>query len=621
MPPIGSPAPHMDSPDPPRDSSPMANDQPGEPLSPLSAATAQLRATARLVSAQVAAIGTDEQTLLLGLATGIGAAAGVAVAAFYGFIDMVQGIVLRGALRLPVADWVLIPTFVALGIVACRSLVRWGARNSAGENIPDVMYRASVRGGVIALRPVLAKTLAAGIVIGTGGSVGAEGPVVVLGAGVASRLGRWLRASPNRLRTLVGCGAAAGLSSAFNAPIAGVIFGIEKITGTAGGMALGPYVVASILAATVSRSVFGSGPVLALPAEFAVRSPWELLLYVGLGVASGVVAVLYSRGVWKAQDLFARLPRPWMRVALGALLVGALDLGFRADLWGHGHQTLDLAILASRSGLFLLGLTAAKLLATAFTFGAGGTGGVFTPALYIGATLGGACGLGLSVAAPAWHVAPGALAMVGMAGLVAGATHAPLTAIMMVFEMTGDYGLILPLMLTSVIAYGISRRLYPESIYTEWLVRRGVVLTQGADAAVLSRISVGECCNRAPVSVRGNAGLAEILERTAGSRQMEFPVLAEDGRLAAMLSAEVLREAGGEDGALKGLVVASDLANPAFTALAEDDSLLTALRRLSAQDVETLPVVSHRDRAGLVGLVSRQDVMTAYEQALRAESH
>jgi len=564
-------------------------------------------------------LGGDEQTQLLTLAVVIGAAAGVAVMGFYFAIDLIQRLVLQGALQLPLPAAVLIPLFVALGLVACRSLVRWGALGSVGENIPDVMYRVNVKGGVIRFRPVLAKTLAAGLVIGTGGSVGAEGPVVVLGAATGSRIGRWLKASPNRLRTLVGCGAAAGISAAFNAPMAGVVFGIEKILGAAGGMALAPFVVASIIAATVGRAGFGDHPVLALPTAFSIGSPWELLLYAGLGILCGVVAVLYSRGVWKTQDLFARLPSPWMRVALGVLIVGGLDVAFRADLWGHGHQSLDLGVMMGRTAVFLLALTAAKLVATAATFGAGGVGGVFTPALYIGATLGAAFGVASHHVIPMSTESPSALAVVGMAGLVAGATHAPLTAIMMVFEMTGDYGLILPLMLTSVLAYGVARRLHPESIYTEWLVRRGVVLSQGADAAVLARIPVTDCVNRTPVVVPEDASLDAVRLAFSAGHQADIPVVDASGSLVGMLTAAGLREAVQDGTAPHGLIVAADLVSPEPDPVTTDDTLLMALRRFARRDADALPVVDAAPGNHLVGLVTRQDLLSAYERALTVE--
>ena len=591
--------------------------RPGE-SSPLAAATAPIRAVAGQVTDLVTALGTDRQTTLLALAAMTGTVVGLAVTVFYRLIDLVQGLVLRGAMGTRISDLVLLPAFVALGLVASRALVRWGARGSSGENVPDVMYRVSVKGGVIPLRPVLAKTAAAAALIGTGGSVGAEGPVIVLGAGAASRLGRFLRASPQRVRTLAGCGAAAGLSAAFNAPIAGVIFGIEKITGAAGGAALGPYVVSSILAATVSRAIFGNRPVLAIPAEYGVRSAWELVIYLVLGVLSGIVAVVYARGVWRTQDVVSRIRSPVAQVVLAALAVGGLDLLFRQDLWGQGHESLDLNIVALRTAPFLLGLAAAKLAATAITLAVGRTGGVFTPALFIGATLGGAFGVFTRYLVPELGVAPQAVALVGMAGVVAGATHAPLTAIMMVFEMTGDYGLIMPLMLTSVLAYVVARRLHPESIYTEWLARRGVVLTGGADAVVLARLTVGDCVNRSPTTISADAALAAVLEQTRQSRQTEFPVVDGAGHLVGMLPLAAIRLAG-EKSPEERPAYAADLASRTLEPLTPDDSLLTALSRLGSRDVEYLPVVSARNRSRLVGIVSRQDLTAAYERGLALE--
>jgi len=582
-------------------------------------AARQLVGAPRLLSARLAAFGGDEQVRLIILAGAIGAAAGLAVLVFYSIIDLIQGAVLRGAASWSLLPLLAIPGFVALGLVASRALVRWGAGGSSGENIPDVMYRVSVKGGVMHLRPVLAKTLAAAAVIGTGGSVGPEGPVIVLGAATASRIGRWLDASPNRLRTLVGCGAAAGLSAAFNAPIAGVIFGVEKILGAAGGMALGPFVVASIIAAAVSRAAFGEDPVMVIPQVYDVGAPVELLFYAGLGLVTGLVGVAFTKAVWRAHDAFARVPRRWIAVVLGALVVGGLDIAFRADLWGQGHESLDLAIMSDRTALFLLGLAVAKLVATAVTRGAGGAGGVFTPALFVGATCGGALALSLTRAVPSLQLVPGALALAGMAGVVAAATHAPLTAVMMVFEMTGDYALILPLLLTSAIAYVVARRSHPESVYTEWLVRRGVVLSHGADAAVLARLPVSECLHPRPVVVPADAGVSAIGALTAAARQTEFPVVDADGRLLGMLSQLEVREAAEGGERLGPMLLAADLVHPNCARVSADDTLLTALRRLGDRDVNWLPVVGADDRDRLVGVVSRQDLLAAYERHLHAE--
>jgi CIC family chloride channel protein len=244
---------------------------------------------------------------------------------------------------------------------------------------------------------------------------------------------------------------------------------------------------------------------------------------------------------------------------------------------------------------------------------------VFTPALFIGATLGGAYGVAMRQLLPGADLAPGALALVGMAGLVSGATHAPLTAIMMVFEMTGDYGLILPLMLTSVLAYGIARRLHPESIYTEWLVRRGVVLSHGADAAVLARLPVHECLNRQAVVIPEASSLPQIVASIGGSQQTEFPVVDADRRLVGMVTQATVREALEEGERLGTILLAADLAVPERDPLTSDDTLLTALRRLGGREVTLLPVVHPDDRERLEGTVSRHDVMAAYERALTAE--
>ena len=248
-------------------------------------------------------------------------------------------------------------------------------------------------------------------------------------------------------------------------------------------------------------------------------------------------------------------------------------------------------------------------------------GGVFTPALYIGATLGAAYGIAGRHVFPMSTESPSALAVVGMAGLVAGATHAPLTAIMMVFEMTGDYGLILPLMLTSVLAYGVARRLHPESVYTEWLVRRGVVLSQGADAAVLVRVAVSECVNLHPVVLQESTPLEEVRRTLQESRQTDLPVVDSGGVLVGMISATGLRDTlADDDGHPPGaLVMAVDLASPEPDPVTTDDTLLTALRRFGRRDADVLPVVESTNHRRLVGLVSRQDLWNAYERVLTVE--
>lgn len=550
-----------------------------------------------------------EPSTVLAVAAAIGVVTGLLVIVFYRTIDLVQRVALEGAVRAAAPLTLTVPLLVAVGLALSRALVRWGAGDSDGENIPDVMHAVAVRAGRVQPWPVAVKTAASALVIGLGGSVGPEGPIVVAGAAAGSRIGRWFGASPERLKTLVGAGAAAGIAAAFNAPIAGVLFAVEKILGSFGAPALGPVVAAAVLASVVARAAFGNEPVIGIPTEYGVGTAAEIGLYAVLGLVTGLVAVLYTRGVYKTQDWAGRLRRPWVAVAAAIVVVGVLDVVFRADLWGRGHESLDLGIVVDRAPWFLLALAFAKLAATAASLAAARAGGVFTPALFIGGTVGGAFGL-------VFGAQPQAFALVGMAGLVAGATHAPLTAMMMVFEMTGDYGLILPLMLVAALAYLVARRLHPESIYTEWLARRGIHLTHGADAALLARLAVADSYDPRPRVLHEGAALGEMLTALREGRQTDLPVVDGDGRLVGVVTAFDLRELLSQEASLAGLIVAGDVMREVPDALTPHDSLLTALRRFGARDAALLPVVDNRRDRRLVGVLTRADLFATYERGL-----
>lgn len=561
-------------------------------------------------------LGVDESALLLLLALVIGGAVGAVVIVFYGLIDAAQALSLSAVGRLTGIGSLAILLVVLGGTALARLLVRYGAGDSEGENVPDVMRAVAKRGGVIHMWPVAVKSVGAALAIGTGGNVGAEGPVAVAGAALGSKIGRFFRSGPDRLRLLVACGAAAGISAAFNAPIAGVFFSLEKVIGSFGVSAFPPILVASVIAAVVSRSIFGNTPVIAIPREYGVGSSAELLFYAALGVVTGIVAVLYTRTTYRAQDFAARIPGRWQPIVAAALVVGLLDVFFKADLWGRGHESLSMQLIGERTGPFLVGLSFAKMLATAATLAAARTGGVFTPALFIGATLGGGLAELSGRVAPGFTPVPEAVALVGMAGLVAGSTHAPLTAVMIVFEMTSDYALILPLMLCGAIAYITARRLYSESIYSEWLRRRGEVIHAGRDVAVLERLRVAEHFNAAPNVLPEQATMADIIETVGHSTQIEFPVLDADNRLRGMITYDDLRTALADSHRFGPLVVASDLASEHFERVTPADSLYTALRRLAVRGSHEIPVVDEADPERLLGVIGRKEILAAYDRAL-----
>jgi CIC family chloride channel protein len=585
----------------------------------LRAIEARITDRAEAVIAQLPRLGVDENTLLLGFAVAIGGAVGLAVIVFYKLIDLFQALALRAAGRLTGVGSLSIILVVAAGLLLTRLVVRFGSADSDGANIPDVMRAVAKRGGVVHAVPVVVKTAAAALAIGSGGSVGAEGPVVVAGSALGSRIGRFFRSGPSRLKVLVGCGAAAGISAAFNAPIAGVFFALEKVVGSFGVSSFPPVLVASVIAAAIARAAFGDTPVIAIPTEYGVGAASELALYAVLGVVTGVVAVFYTRGVYAMGDLLGRFRTKWLAFATGVVLVGVLNLIFRADLWGRGHESFTIEMIGDRTAVFLISLAFAKLVATAATITLVRAGGVFTPALFIGATLGGGLGAGASRLFSGFSIEPEAFALVGMAGLIAGSTHAPLTAIMIVFEMTSDYALILPLMLCGAVAYITARRIYPESVYSEWLVRHGERIRSGRDTAVLERLKVGDSFNNDPHVIGESATVPQIVDAIGTSPQIEFPVLDVDLKLMGMITYDDLRTVLTSADALAPVVLAGDLAKQQYEWVTPEDSLRTALQRLDVRGSHQIPVLDGADHERLLGLISRQEILSAYDRELLRE--
>jgi chloride channel protein, CIC family len=567
---------------------------------------------------RIPALGIDENTLLIGFAVAIGGAVGLFVIIFYKLITLTQQVALSTAAGLPGVGAISIAVVVAGGMALARLGVRIGTRDSDGENVPDVMRAVAKMGSVVRLTPATVKLGTTAILMGTAGSVGAEGPAAVTGAALGSRLGRLFRSGPIRLKVLVACGAAAGISAAFNAPIAGVFFSLEKVLGSFGVSAFPPILVSSVIGAAVSRAALGNSPVIEIPHEYGVGAPSEFVLYALLGVICGLAAVVYTRGLYKATDIVRRWKSPWTQVLIASIVVAALNIVFRADLWGRGHETLDIGIISQRSWYFLIALAGAKLLTTTFSVAAVRCGGVFTPSLFIGATLGG----GLGVAAHAFGgftIVPEAFSLVGRAGLVAGATHAPLTAIMIVFEMTNDYALILPLMLCGAISYITAKRIYPDSIYSTWLTRRGETISHGHDSTILERLKVRSCYNGNPDVLSENATLNQLIVALRSSSQTEFPVIDNSLKLVGMLNFNDLREILPKAESLGSIVVAGDLAGESFERVTPDDSLRTAIQRLAVRGSHHIPVVDSRDQTKLLGLIGRQEVFSAYDRALIAE--
>jgi CIC family chloride channel protein len=586
----------------------------------------------------------SETVVLLTTAVVVGAGTGLGAVIFIQLIALIQRVLFQGSETmfgfLGRGLFILVP---AIGGLLAGPIIAFFAREAKGHGVPEVMQAIALRGGRIRPRVVVAKVLASALCIGSGGSAGREGPIVQVGAALGSTVGQWLNFSEARIRNLVACGAAAGIAATFNAPIAGVIFAMEIILGELHLGDLGNVVISAVTAATLAGVFLGARPAFAIP-KYGMQTPWEVFLFALLGVLAAFVAVAFIRLLYWFEDRFDgwRFPEA-LKPAVGGLLLGllayfyplVLNLGFVSQaeaqlglplsanlphVFSSGFSVIEGALLGQLSFGLLCALIFLKPLATSFTLGSGNSGGVFAPSLFTGAALGGAFGRAVEYLAPQATAGPGAFATVGMAAVFAGAARAPFTAVLIVFEMTDDYGLILPLLIAVFISLIIAERLHGESIYTLKLTRRGIHLRRGRDVDVMEAVRVEEVMVAQPITVPANLPVALLADEFLRTGRHGFPVLNEDGSLLGVVSLSDHRRAMmAKDGSSDELLV-RDIATQDIVTVFPDDTVGTALRRMAPRDLSRLPVVSRENPYRLLGVVRRNDIVRAYEVgAIRRE--
>ncbi len=377
-------------------------------------------------------------------------------------------------------------------------LVSRFAPEARGHGVPEVMLAVNRLGGRMRPQVPIVKSLASALCIGSGGSVGREGPIVQIGSALGSVLGQLVRVTESQLRLLVACGAAAGISATFNAPIAGVFFALELILRNFDTESFGFVVLSSVTADAIGRAAFGSHPFLTLPG-FTFSSPLELVLYAGLGVLAVGVGLTFVRVLYAGEDLADRLWRgpSWLRPAAGGILLGLLLLAV-PQMYGVGYPVLQHAVAGHYVILALLGLLVAKILATSLTMWIGGSGGVFAPSLFMGAMLGTAYGAVAHHLLPGLAAAAGAYGLVGMGAVFAATARAPITGLIIIFELTGNYRIILPLMCAIVVATALSNHITKDTIYTLKLRRRGIDIDAPRTPSRMAQITVHDAMGRAP---------------------------------------------------------------------------------------------------------------------------
>jgi CIC family chloride channel protein len=489
-------------------------------------------------------------------------------------------------------------------------LIYFFAREARGHGVPEVMKAVAVRGGIIRPRIVGIKALASALSIGTGGSVGREGPIVQIGSAFGSSLGQWLQLSTPAIRTLVGCGAAAGISATFNAPIAGALFAAEVIVGHFAVTQFTPIVISSVVATVFSRFFLGNFPAFRVP-EFEIVSPFELLPYMVTGIVAGLVAVAFIRSLSASEDFFERTPIPeYLRAMVGGALVGVIALQL-PEVLGVGYTAIGYALAGSISAVTMAWLVLAKIAATSITIGSGGSGGIFAPSLFLGAMAGGVVGTLVEQYFPGATGSSGAYALVTMGAVVAATTHAPISAIIIIFELTQTIDIIPALMTACVISTLVSQLLNRESIYTTKLKRQGIDIYETEDPNVLKSLFVRDVVDHSPEVIPESANFQAILDLVVQSHHSQFFVLGTDEQLLGAISLSEVRRLIYEQEALQHLVVARDLVDTLRPTVHERDDLALVMQIFSGTEVDEVAVVDDSTSRRLVGVVREKDVIEA----------
>lgn len=541
--------------------------------------------------------------IVIGVLAGLGAAAfmyalrGIHVLFFTGFGSALGALGPSAVLFLP-----------ALGALIVGPLLAYFAPEARGHGVPEVMTAVATRGGIIRGHVAVIKILASAITLGSGGSAGQEGPMVQIGAAAASATAQRLRIPARWMRTIIACGAAGGLSAVFNAPIGGALFALEVITGELT-PAFGAVILSSVSATAVSRMVFGDYPSFIVP-SYELVSTWELPFYGLLGVAAGFASAGFIRSLYWFEHRFERWWFPPIgRVVVGGLIVGLIGR-FLPQIFGTGTDAIEAATWGRLDPLLLLVLVPAKIFATSITIGSGGSGGVFGPSMYIGAMLGGAFGWAVHALVPDLSAGAGAYALVGIGAVVGGTALAPLTAIVLLFEMTDDYRIILPIMIATVLSIVVTRKIVGESIYTLKLREEKIPYYAAAELERAHAATARQAMRRDIPAVSATSDVASALYTAVQTKAQALPVVDGDGAVAGVVSMEALAVAATQDraGTVERVMTPAEKVAP-------DARLDDLLSRLSEKDLDALVVVGDDGRPS--GIVSRRDLMRVYEQVLR----
>ncbi|MCH8165657.1 MAG: chloride channel protein [Planctomycetes bacterium] len=583
-----------------------------------------------------AKLGFERDWYLVLVAAAIGIiTAGVALA----FMKTIH-LTVEAAERLPANAllW-MIPLVPMVGGLLAGIIVYFLAGEARGHGVPEVLYSIHRKKSRIKLRVAIAKWMSAICTIGSGGSAGAEGPIVQIGSAMGSKIGQLLHANPQNTGTLLGCGAAAGIASVFNAPIAGIFFVLEILLRDFSLRTFTPIVIASVFSAVCTQAYLGENEaIFAVVEDFNIGAftALEIPNYLVLGVVCGLAAMAFIKALYWTEDRYARINlHPILKPVTGAALLGAIGIGYvllmkpqqnMPPFFSNGYPVIKSLLSPEYYGqgsdgrllLALIVLCGLKLVATCLTIGSGGSGGVFAPSLMLGACVGGAFGIAVDALGWGHPASPEHYALVGMAAVVAATTHAPLTAILIVYEITRSYQIILPLMLAAVISTVVSQLISRQSIYTLKLARRGVRIGAMSDLTILRRLSVSDVPLDRPAMVHPDDSAQRLLELSEESSTGDFVVVDEQDHYVGMVTGDDLRAALVYREAIP-LLQVNELQRGDLPVVTPDDTLDVVLDKFSRHDVHSLAVLDESGGGRVLGLITRSHLMRKYQDELNRD--
>jgi len=495
----------------------------------------------------------------------------------------------------------------AIGGLLVGFIIYFLAKETKGHGVPEVMLAVDMQGGRIRFRVAAIKAIVSSITIGSGGSVGREGPIVQIGSSIGSSLGQIFSLSKDKVKILVACGAGGGIAATFNAPLAGIFFALEVILRDYAPRHISSVVLSSVIATVVSRYYLGDNPSFVIP-HYQMNSIWEIGFYMAFGLLAALAGFLFIKMLYRTEDLFSKFPVPeYFHPAIGGLLVGVIGLWY-PQIFGVGYENIELALYGQIAAGMALILVFAKLVATSLTLGSGASGGIFAPSLFIGAMLGVAFSKLTLILFPDVGIQPGASALIGMAAVFAGAAQAPITSILILFELTGDYKIILPLMAAVIISYLLLKKLSPESIYTLKLVRRGLDVHSQRRSDLLEIIMVSEAMSKKVIEVSMDLPVKEAGLMIKNTRHRGFPVIDHEGKLCGMVTHKDINKAMEKE---MGDHPVKEIMTRDIVCCSPDENLRHALEKLGSRNIGRAPVVDPKSPDIILGIITRKNIISA----------